>query len=66
MENRIQKLSLGFQDGAEITCSKEQGFSTALEVILVLRNTSKELESMRLAFVRDVLKSRKEQNGKEG
>ncbi len=66
MDNRIRRLSLSFQGAAEITCSKEQGFSTGLEAVLVFRNASKELESMRLAFVQDVLKARKEQNGKEG
>lgn len=59
--NKLQKFVLEFQNGTQIICAKRTGFSTLLEGIRTFRDADLELESMRLAYVRDIMERRKEQ-----
>ncbi len=59
--NKLKQFVLEFQNGTQIICAKRTGFSTLLEGICTFRDADLELETLRLAFVRDIMEKRKEQ-----
>ena len=59
-DNKLRQFSFGFQDGTQDTCTKASGFSSFLEGVRTFRNADLELESLRVAFVRDIIEERAE------
>ena len=60
--NKLKQFVLEFQNGTQIICAERTGFSTLLEGIRTFRDADLELETLRLAFVRDIMEKRKEQD----
>jgi len=56
LNNQLLRISFIFGDGTEVTCTRKAGFGTAFDAAQMLHNADMQLESLRVAYVDELLK----------